>query len=122
MTKDPHAPASHEDIRLLMEQMGHYYDSTNTRMTALEGTVAELRSDVAELKNDMTQMKSDVAELKSDMKEWKQEIIHEFKIVAEDLRHNLIGSTKDRMSSLEDVDARHDRRITRLEKHAGLAV
>ncbi len=47
--------------------------------------------------------------LRKDMKEWKSEIIHEFQVVAEDLRHDAFGIQKDRITD-------HERRITRLER------
>lgn len=59
-------------------------------------------------------VEQDVHELRDNVKEWKKEIIHEFKIIAEDLRHDLIGIHKDKLENHED-------RITRIEEHVGLA-
>jgi hypothetical protein len=54
-----------------------------------------------------------VDDLEEQMGEWKEEIVHEFKVIAEDLRHDLIGTHKDKISNHED-------RIVRLEEHARL--
>ncbi len=38
----------------------------------------------------------------------KDDLIHEFRVIAEDIRHDAIGSTKDQLAD-------HESRITRLE-------
>jgi len=81
MSPDPSAPATKEDIRLLMEEMGKLYDR--------------------------------VVQSEERLQEWKQEIVDEFHVVAEDLRHDLFGITKDQLAGHED-------RIVRLEKHTKL--
>jgi hypothetical protein len=42
MSTDPGAPATKEDIRLLMEQMGTYYANTADRFAAVEQRIEEL--------------------------------------------------------------------------------
>ena len=59
-------------------------------------------------------------ELKGEMERQKTEIIGEFHIVAGQFRHDLIGATKDDLSLLKDTDHKHDARISRLGRHAGL--
>ena len=59
-------------------------------------------------------------ELKGEMERQKTEIIGEFHIVAGQIRHDLIGATKDDLSLLKDTDRKHDARIGRLEQNAGL--
>ncbi len=49
--------------------------------------------------------------LRAQMKTWKEEIIHEFHIVAEDIRHDAFGIQKDRIAD-------HEHRITRLERQS----
>jgi hypothetical protein len=82
MPKDSSAPATKRDIGLLMEQMGAYYDKTERRISGLQ----------------------------EEMKAWKKEIIHEFHVSVENIRHDLKGANKDR---IED----HEHRISRLEQH-----
>jgi hypothetical protein len=86
MTKDQDSsPASKEDIALLMEQMGSYYDRTERRIVELEET------------------------LEARMERSKEETIHEFKVVAEDIRHDFRGAFHDKLEQ-------HDERIVRLER------
>lgn len=85
MVTDDRAPATKQDVKLLMEQVGDYYRRTEQKF----------------------------AELRDDMREWKKEIIHEFHIVAEDMRHDYLGAHKDRIEN-------HENRITRIERHTGL--
>lgn len=85
MTDDRDVAASKEDIRLLMEQMGDYYARTAEQLAAM----------------------------KDEMAVWKEEIVHEFHVVAEDIRHDMLGMHKDKIENHED-------RLLRLERHAGL--
>jgi len=85
MTNDKDTAASKEDIRGLMEQMGIYYARTEEQL----------------------------AGMKEEMAEWKEDVIHQFKVIAEDLRHDLIGTHKDKVEDHED-------RLFRLERHTGL--
>lgn len=85
---DQNAPATKADIQFLTEQFGLLLD----RADRTDGHIDDLRSE---------------------MKAWKEEIVHEFKVIAEDLRHDLIGSHKDKIEQHED-------RLVRLERHTGL--
>jgi hypothetical protein len=85
VTNDASIAASKEDIRLLMEQMGAFQAKTEEQ----------------------------IADLREEMVQWKSEIVHEFRVIAEELRHDLIGTHKDKISNYED-------RLVRLERHAGL--
>ncbi|MBI1812667.1 hypothetical protein HY285_05765 [Candidatus Peregrinibacteria bacterium] len=79
------APATKQDIRMIMEEIGKLYDAN-------EG------------------WKDEILEANEG---WKEEIIHEFKVVGESIRHDAMGSNKDRIEQHED-------RIKRLENHTGL--
>lgn len=81
MAAQDQSPATKEDVKLLMEQMGKYYEKTHQEMA-----------------------------------EWKKEIIHEFHIVEENIRHDLLKG------ALNDKIAQHEDRIIRIEQHVGLAV
>lgn len=87
MAAQNQSPATKEDICLLMEQMGKYYDQTD----------------------------KNIGELRQDMTAWKKEIIHEFYVVAENIRHDLLKG------ALHDKIEQHEDRIIRLEQHVGLA-
>lgn len=73
MVTDDQAPATKQDIRLLMEQMGDYYVRTERRISQLE----------------------------ADVKQWKVEIIHEFHVVAENLHRDFRDAFKDRTEQHE---------------------
>lgn len=81
MPDDGQAPATKEDVRLLMESIGRLYDA-NER--------------------------------------WKEEVKEHFDVVVEQLRHDLLGASKDKVELHEDRLADHARRLTRLERRAGL--
>ena len=51
--------------------------------------------------------------LENHLDDWKREIVHEFKVVAEDLRHDFRGAFQDKLAA-------HDDRLDRIEKHLGL--
>ena len=83
MTKDDdQAPASKTDIRMLMEQMGAYYDKTEDRIATLE----------------------------ENLKEWKEEIKRHFDVVVEDIRHDLQGANRDEIESTKDRVTRLEQR------------
>lgn len=62
----------------------------------------------------MEQMGKYYEKTHQEMAEWKEEIIHEFHVVAEDIKHDFKGAFHDKL-------AQHDDRILRLEQHAGFA-
>ena len=103
---DDQTSATKQDIRMLMEQMGAYYQKTEERLTSVEQEVKDVRGEVKEMRKNM--------------RDWKDEIIGEFHIVSGQHRHDLIGATKDDLALLKDTDRKHDKRITRLEEHADL--
>jgi hypothetical protein len=54
-----------------------------------------------------------IYDIVSHLEEWKQEIVHEFHIVSEHLRHEYLGAHKDRIEN-------HENRIKRVETHLQL--
>lgn len=68
-----------------MDQMGNYYQKTEQRFTDME----------------------------EKMEEWKEEIVHEFRIVAENIKHDFQGAFHDKLEQ-------HENRIVRLESRVGL--
>ncbi|HUY92240.1 MAG TPA: hypothetical protein VMV10_26100 [Pirellulales bacterium] len=90
---DSTAPATKEDIRLLMEQMGKLYDAD------------------ARWKDD----------IQNSISRWKDEIIEHFDVAVETIRHEMRAAHHDSIELLRDQTADHAKRIKRLERHAGLA-
>ena len=83
------SPATKEDVKGIME----YLVRNDARTSSLE-------------------KKMDVLEKK--MERDKKEIIHEFHVVAEDIKHDFKGAFHDKLEQHED-------RIVRLEQNMGLA-
>lgn len=82
MTVDQNIPATKADIEFLMEQMGNYFTKTEER----------------------------IADLKEDIERWKAEMMHEFRVVAEDIRHDFRGAFHDKLDQ-------HETRIMRIERY-----
>lgn len=80
MLNDSHAPATKGDLQYLMGNVSEQMDS-------IYGAIDFL--------------------YKANER-WKEEIIHEFHIVAEDIRHDCLGANKDEIENLKI-------RVTRLE-------
>jgi hypothetical protein len=68
----------------------------------------------AATKQDVAMLMEEFGKLYSATERWKDEIKHHFDLQFELAREDLKGATLDRLTS-------HNRRIARLEKHAGLA-
>ena len=66
-------------------------------------------------KADITLLKTDMVLLKADMIQWKDDIKTHFDIVIENLRHDMIGTHKDKISVIDDRTIDHEKRIRRLE-------
>ncbi len=74
MANDMQAPATKQDIAILMEQIGTYYDRTERRFIELDEKI----------------------ERKA------EETKRYFDVVAEDMRHDYLGAHKDRIENHED--------------------
>lgn len=85
MAQEVSAPATKQDIGLLMERMGTFED----RMGSLETRVTEWREE---------------------MFEWKEEVKEHFNLVAENLRYDLVGIYKDRTEDHEQRIRRLERK------------
>ena len=96
MADDATAPATKQDITLIMEGMANYYQKMERKTEQWK------------------------EEMKGEMTQWKQEIIYEFHVVSEDIRHEALGANKDTIGVLSDRSEKHEKRIARLETHAGL--
>ncbi len=73
MSKASQAPATKEDIRMLMDHIGTFYDRTDKRLLAVEDRIGGVEAK---------------------MKEWKEEIKRHFDLVAENIRHDALGANE----------------------------
>ncbi|OGJ57285.1 hypothetical protein A2789_03745 [Candidatus Peribacteria bacterium RIFCSPHIGHO2_01_FULL_54_22] len=94
MPSDQQAPATKQDIHLLMEQMGKYYQQTAQRFADMEERMKEMAERIT--------------------REGK-ETRHYFDVVAENIKHDFLHG------ALPDKIEQHEDRIVRLEQHVGLA-
>lgn len=94
---DSTAPATKEDIRLIMEQIGNLHQSTHN-----------WKEEIIEHMDNWS------SEMMGKMDIWKKELKEHFDLVTENQLYDFKGIFKDRT---ED----HDRRIKRLEQKTGIA-
>lgn len=81
-------------------------------------TKADLNELHSELQADIKQLETSFdAKLDS----FKEEIVGHFHVLSGQLKHDVLGALKDGLSVMRDRDSEFDTRITRLERHAGLA-
>jgi hypothetical protein len=71
------------------------------------------KKDVQLLMQEMGKLYEKISKLYVANERWKEEIVHEFKVVAENIRHDMIGIHKDKIANHED-------RLVRLEQHMGV--
>ena len=93
---DDNAPATKQDIRMLMEEFGKIWQWK----TDVDETFAETGNRFNDLEEKM--------EL------WKKELKDHFDLVAENIKHDFKGAFHDKLEQHED-------RIVQLEEHVGLA-
>lgn len=93
MKKEHSAPATKADIAGLMDSIGKLYDATESWKDEILGAQAR----------------------------WKDDIIQQFKVSVELIRHDLVGANSDRIELLKDRQTDHEQRITRLEGRAGIS-
>ncbi len=64
--------------------------------------------------------RADIKLLEHKLDKYKDEIMRHFDVVAENIRHDLLGAKSDEIELLKDTHHDHERRIRRLERSAGL--
>lgn len=64
--------------------------------------------------------KADIRGLREEIKASKKEILHQFQLTVETIRHDLAGANRDEISQMKDTSQDHEQRIVRLERSAGL--
>lgn len=92
MPPDDTIPATKADIRLLMEEMARLYDANQRWKDEILEHVA-------------------AAEIRTK---------EHFDVVAENLRHDYAGAFEDKLGQHTDTIERHEDRLLRLERRAGL--
>ena len=96
------SPATKQDIAMLMEEIGKLYDANQRwKDEIIQKTVSK------------QEWRVELDALRLEMKAQNSKMFDEFRLVAEDLRHELFGITKDRLEG-------HEERIVRLERHTKL--
>jgi hypothetical protein len=65
-------------------------------------------------KQDIAMMMDEFGKLRDEIVEWKEEIVHEFHVVKEDIRHDALGANKDRIEN-------HENRLKRVETELHLS-
>jgi FKBP-type peptidyl-prolyl cis-trans isomerase (trigger factor) len=85
MADDAQAPATKEDIRLLMEQIGTYYSQTQQQ---IEAYYSQTQVQIAEM---------------------EERMMRHFDVTVETIRHDLLGANKDKIESHEDRLGRLER-------------
>ncbi len=102
MLTDPTAPATKQDIALLMETISALYEAITAMRTRIDGVDNRFIA------------------MEKTMKDWKDEIIRHFDVVTETLDRDLRGAFRDHTSVNTNRFGVHDKRIARLERHTGL--
>jgi len=92
MVQDHSSPATKQDIAMLMTSIGKLYDDTHSFKD-------DVRAEMADLKNEIVAS--------------EERMKHHFDVVAEDLRHDVLGANRDEIESIKD-------RVVRIEQHVGL--
>lgn len=104
---DPSAPATKQDFVLLMERIGGLYQYVDKRFAESEEGLNKRFSESEErFENRIT--------------ESEEQTRRHFDVVAEHLETEVLGAFRDHVSVNRDRFARTDRRLDRLECHAGI--
>ncbi len=125
MVDDMQAPATKQDFQMVLSELGKLYRVMEGWKTGISGEMQVWKSEISgEMQTFKSEMRAEVdsfrtevrgwkEEIRTEMKDWKDEIIHEFHLVAENMRHDMLGMHNDKIQS-------HENRITRVEDSLGL--
>ena len=116
MSKDSDSPATKADIRELCSDV----KDINSRMERLEATTVVVKSSIEANARSVKMVNDSVKLLAKGVSQMNRHIDRRFESVNRtlDIVIELIGNIEDRLA--EPIDS-HDKRITRLERHVGLA-
>ena len=71
-------------------------------------------------KADITALMDSIGKLYDANERWKEELKEDFRLVIEDLRHDVLGARHDKVELLDNRTRDLDKRVTRLETRVGL--
>jgi hypothetical protein len=107
MTDDTTAPATKQDIAMLMEEFGKMWMWR-----------AEVDSRFITLKENMTLLRQ---EIKEEISQGKAEMKDHFDLVAENIRHDFVAANREEIEVLKDRSKDHGKRLGALEQVVGIA-
>lgn len=106
-------PATTKDLRLAVDEL-----AATTHMGFID-----VNKKFAQVYKKFAQVDRRFDEIDTKIDAMKDEIIREFKVVAENIHQDVAGANKDEISLIKDqLMPDHETRITILEKYSGLAV
>ena len=92
MAQDSSAPATKQDVSLIMEGIGGVHIA-----------VANMKTEISDLR----------VEIDEKIAASEDRMVHQFHVIAEKIHHDAIGANRDEIEVVKD-------RVTRLERHTGL--
>ncbi|OGJ62729.1 hypothetical protein A3C37_03625 [Candidatus Peribacteria bacterium RIFCSPHIGHO2_02_FULL_53_20] len=99
------APATKQDIALIMDSIGKHYDATERWKDEILDATERWKE-----------------EMKDHMSQWKNETMRHFDVVAEQLTHDFQGALSDKISVHDDHLKRHDKEIHAIHMHVGMRI
>jgi hypothetical protein len=97
MAIDSTAPATKDDIKILMDEIGKSYQASER------------------WKNELSQ------KMEAKMEAWKEEIKGHFDLVAEQLRSDIVSATREEVVGLKDATQGYQKRLRRVEQALGIS-
>ncbi len=117
------------EIKAVDVSLNRKFDALDAKVTGMNADIGGLKSDMAGLKKDVSTLKSDVSVLKSDVATLKSDVsvlktdVTDLKLSQEGIVETLAGMDTymhEQLATKADL-AKHDVRITRLERLQGIA-
>lgn len=96
MAQDSTAPATKQDVALIMEGIGGVHIA-----------LATMKTEMSDLREELTETMDEKISAVEDR------MVHQFYVIAEQIHHDAIGANRDEIEVVKD-------RVTRLERHTGL--
>lgn len=104
-----------EGVATQLGQLERKVDKLDARVGVLDEKVDKLDARVGKLDENVEKLDVKVEACKAEM-------VRHFDVVAENLRHDVLGALNDLANLFRDLRANHETRIRRLERHVGLTV
>lgn len=111
--EDQTTPATKADIQDLDRQV----IQLDTKVDGLDKKIGQLDTRVDQLERRLTEVASS---FDSKLMNFAEEIKRHFDVIAEDLRHDVIGANRDEVLSIVDKQQQNSDRIRHLEQLAGM--